>query len=47
MVFQSYALFPHMSVLDNVAYGPIGAGGSPERPRLASWPVEKIALVGL
>ena len=21
MVFQSYALFPHMSSLDNVAYG--------------------------
>lgn len=25
-VFQSYALFPHMSVLGNVAYGPLRAG---------------------
>ena len=33
MVFQSYALFPHMSVLDNVAYGPSVSGRSRREAR--------------
>ena len=45
MVFQSYALFPHMSVLDNVAYGPIVQGaGKAKAHALAR---DKLALVGL
>ncbi|WP_293813184.1 ABC transporter ATP-binding protein [uncultured Bosea sp.] len=45
MVFQSYALFPHMSVLDNAAYGPTVKGiGKDEAKQMA---LEKLALVGL
>jgi iron(III) transport system ATP-binding protein len=45
MVFQSYALFPHMSVIGNVAYGPSVQGASKARARELA--MEKIALVGL
>jgi len=45
MVFQSYALFPHMSVLENVAYGPSVQGAS--RKEAEAMAMEKLALVGL
>jgi iron(III) transport system ATP-binding protein len=45
MVFQSYALFPHMSVLENVAYGPSVQGVS--KKRAEEMAVEKLGLVGL
>ena len=45
MVFQSYALFPHMNVLENVGYGLMVTGvGREERARRAR---EAMALVGL
>ena len=45
MVFQSYALFPHMSVLDNVAYGLVSSG---QRKREAHAKAEAaLELVGL
>ena len=45
MVFQSYALFPHMSVLENVAYGLRRSGiAKEEATRLA---LEGLAQVGL
>src|SRR5919107_321853 len=45
MVFQSYALFPHMSVLENVAYGPTVQGRSKARAKELA--AEKLKLVGL
>ena len=45
MVFQSYALFPHMRVLENAAYG-LRASGV-KRARAEEMAREKLALVGL
>jgi spermidine/putrescine transport system ATP-binding protein len=44
-VFQNYALFPHMSVAENVAYGPRrqGVAGAEAKDRAA----DALALVGL
>lgn len=44
-VFQDYALFPHMSVLDNVAYGLMVKGvGKKDRQAKAAQALEKVAL---
>jgi putative spermidine/putrescine transport system ATP-binding protein len=46
-VFQDYALFPHMSVLDNVAYGLMVRGmAKAERRRKAQAMLELVALGG-
>src|SRR3954467_8328504 len=39
VVFQDYLLFPHLTALDNVAFGPRcqGAGKSDARARAAEW----------
>lgn len=44
-VFQSYALFPHMTVLANVAYGPLRAGASKSDARDKA--LEALEMVGL
>ncbi|EMK0359889.1 ABC transporter ATP-binding protein [Klebsiella aerogenes] len=44
-VFQNYALFPHMSIIDNVAYGLMVKGmGKKERHLRAQQALEKVAL---
>ncbi len=45
MVFQSYALFPHMNVLENTSYGLRASGLNRARAEAAAR--EKLALVGL
>lgn len=48
MVFQSYALFPHLSVLENIVFGMKVRGVSrPERERKAGEAIEMMALDGL
>ncbi|MCO5146071.1 MAG: ABC transporter ATP-binding protein [Aquamicrobium sp.] len=44
-VFQNYALFPHMRIIDNVAYGPRRKGES--RARARELAQEALDLVGL
>ena len=43
MVFQSYALFPHMNVLENVAYGPSVSGDRAAKDKAH----DKLRMVGL
>lgn len=48
MVFQSYALFPHMTVLDNVAYGPKIRGVAKAKAQTTAKEIlEQVGLAGL
>ena len=48
MMFQSYALFPHLSVADNIEYG-LRAAGVPRAARLSlgEWALKLVRLEGL
>ncbi|GII86913.1 ABC transporter ATP-binding protein [Sphaerisporangium siamense] len=47
MVFQDYLLFPHLSALDNVAFGPRCRGaGKAEARRIAAGLLERVGLAG-
>ncbi len=45
LVFQSYALFPHMSVMENVGYGPTVQGM--KKPQVAAKVNDVLKLIGL
>ncbi|MCB9957849.1 MAG: ABC transporter ATP-binding protein [Rhodospirillaceae bacterium] len=45
LVFQDYALFPHLSVLDNVAFGLTGQA-PPQRRRRAAACLEQVGMAG-
>jgi iron(III) transport system ATP-binding protein len=48
MVFQSYALFPHMNVLENVSYGPQSSGmPRSQAEELAAAKLKMLGLAGL
>jgi iron(III) transport system ATP-binding protein len=48
MVFQSYALFPHMNVMDNVCYGLSSspASAKDEAARRAKAAMDSVGLAG-
>jgi iron(III) transport system ATP-binding protein len=45
MVFQSYALFPHMTVLENVCYGPLSV--NPDKAAARALATAKLQMLGL
>jgi spermidine/putrescine transport system ATP-binding protein len=48
MVFQHYALFPHLTVADNIAYGPRRRGvPKPEIDRAVAESLELVSMAGL